>query len=160
MSINGLQNILQVLTAFEKAELIMAGFYGVCAGKWPETKKFWRDIQSDEINHARTIKKLAAMINSKPDRFQAGRPFNPVAINTFINGIRANVERVRAGSISMANALFIARDIERSVIESKYGELVKTDDIEYNDAMSAIVKETQDHMSRFEGEIARSKMNG
>jgi len=48
--------------------------------------------------------------------------------------------------LPLYKTLFTARDIEHSIIESKYGEVVKTDDIEFRSLMGEVVSDTQSHL--------------
>jgi hypothetical protein len=41
--------------------------------------------------------------------------------------------------------LFISRDIEQSILESRYGEIVKSSDVEFQSLMKEIESETLAH---------------
>jgi len=47
----------------------------------------------------------------------------------------------------------IARDIEQSFIEFRYGEILKSTDIEYNTLVQKIVKETAQHKMKIDKKI-------
>ncbi len=53
--------------------------------------------------------------------------------------------------------LFIARDIERSLIEARYDEIVKTNDIEYQNLVKRIVSQTVVHKGMIDKKIATVK---
>ncbi len=74
-----------------------------------------------------------------------GRPSNEVAIRTFIKGINATKDKIINGEIDEKKALYLTRDMEKSVLEAKYKDFLITDNLEYNTYISAIVKETEDH---------------
>jgi hypothetical protein len=76
-----------------------------------------------------------------------------MAAQTVIKGVRSNIEKVRAGTLQRKNALFMARDIEQSIMENRYGEIVKTDDVEYLGLMKEIVTDTAAHKGRIDSEI-------
>ncbi len=68
------------------------------------------------------------------------------------------MEKVRQGNISEKRILAIALDIERSLLERKYSELVKTDDIEYQTISKSIDTETQIHRDRIEKKLKEYKV--
>ena len=49
--------------------------------------------------------------------------------------------------------LVTARDLDQSIIESKYGEVIKTDDIEFRSLMSEVVSDTRSHLDRLNRKI-------
>ncbi|MBS1238359.1 MAG: hypothetical protein H6R39_19 [Deltaproteobacteria bacterium] len=63
------------------------------------------------------------------------------------------MERLKKGEISEDSAISIARDIEQSFIESRYGEIVKTADVEYNTLVQKILNETARHKIKIDQKI-------
>ncbi len=51
----------------------------------------------------------------------------------------------------------MARDIEQSVLESNYAEIVKTADAEYNTLMKDILSQTYEHKKMIQEKIAEMK---
>jgi len=97
---------------------------------------------------------MAQILSRKPERFDSGRLLNIVAIHTFIEGIKANIARLKGEGMSKLNMLFIARDIERALIETKYAEIIKSGDVEFNDLASEIVSDTERHTTLLDKKIA------
>jgi hypothetical protein len=94
---------------------------------------------------------MADIIAARPAEFTPRRPFNTTAVQTFMSYVRAAAERVRSGELSRADSahlLTLARDMEQSVLESKYGEIVQTTDVEYQGLMRQIVAETVAHKGK------------
>ncbi len=58
------------------------------------------------------------------------------------------IEQIKKGEITKDKLLFIANNLENGFIENKYGEIVKTDDAEYNILMQKVVDDTQKHKSK------------
>lgn len=135
-------------------ELTIAEFYKTCAEKWPEESAFWMDVSKQEIQHANYIEKMSNMISNGPDKFMLGRSCNPVAINTIISGIKKNLELVKADALTQIKALYIASDIEKSALESKIDEIVKTDDLGFLELVREIVLQTEKHREQFNNKIA------
>ena len=53
-------------------------------------------------------------------------------------------------------ALFILRDVEQSLLESKYTEILKTNDLEYNDLVKEIMAQTEGHKKMLSRKIEES----
>lgn len=152
-----LKGILDILSCMEESEKAIAGFYRACGAVWTEQQEFWSAIEKEELKHVRNIEKMKDIIARKPERFEKGRPFSIIAAQTVVKGTLNNMEKVKAGQFPKTNALFIARDNEQSFIESKYNEIVKTEDIEYLTLVNEIVRDTVAHKARIEREIRNTK---
>lgn len=142
--------ILEVLAAMAETEQIIAKFYEACSELSQETSEFWNGISKAEIQHSENIKKMIEIISTKPERFEKGRPFNIFAIKTFNDGVKIYINRLQNGEIQKNKCFFIARDIEQSLLENRYGEIVKTDDIEFKTLIREIVSETEEHKAILE----------
>jgi len=153
MASGDLKGILNVLSFMAEAEEVLAELYHACGQVWDDGHAFWSDIEEEERKHVRNIETMKDIISRKPERFEKGRPFNVMAAQTVIKGVRSNIEKVRAGTLQRKNALFMARDIEQSIMENRYGEIVKTDDVEYLGLMKEIVTDTAAHKGRIDSEI-------
>lgn len=143
-----LSGILEMLKQMALFETKIAEMYSVCASMWKEDGQFWLDIWRDELRHARHIEQMMDIIRKKPERFQAGRPFNVHALATVVRDIVQKTEMLRNGEITQERFLFIAQSYEEGYIEDKYGEIVKTDDVEYQTLMREIVSDTRQHKDR------------
>lgn len=143
-----LSGILEMLKQMALFETKIAEMYGVCASTWKEDGSFWLDIWRDELRHARHIEQMIDIIRKKPERFQAGRPFNVHALATVVKDIAKKTEMIKAGEIAKDQFLFIAQSFEQGYIEDRYGEIVKTDDVEYQTLMQEVVSDTQHHKDK------------
>ena len=140
-----LKGILGVLDHMEKNEWTIAEFYRVISEAFPQHREFWLGIATQEEKHALYIQKMKAIIEKKPEHFEKGRPFNIMAIQTIIKGTQNNTIKARSGQLQMINALAIARDNEQAIMESRYNEVVKTEDVEYLTLVQEIVEDTSGH---------------
>lgn len=141
----GASNMSKTLEMMAELELAISDFYKCAADLWKEESEFWADLAQAEVSHAGYIKKMAGILNKKPQEFEPGRPLNMVAINTAISGIRNYIQKLRNGGLNKRQTLFISRDTEQSILESKYTEILKTKDIEYQTLISEIVLQTEEH---------------
>jgi hypothetical protein len=86
-----------------------------------------------------------------------GRPFNPIAINTAMAGLKDIARRLTSEAFSLEKILFTVRDIEQSVLESHYAEIVKTADPEYQTMMNGILSDTSVHKKIIQERIEQKK---
>lgn len=140
-----LERTLETLELMARAEETLERLYETCAGLWLEDGEFWRGLAGEEKCHAEIIRTMAAMLSGNPDNYQAGRPFSTDALKTFISGIEQHIETVKGTVIPELKAMRVAWDIEQSIIESRYAEVVKTDDKRFQELAAEIIQETAVH---------------
>ena len=157
MTTRTLENVIQVMQDMVTLELALAELYLACSEQFPEDKAFWLAIRRQEELHATLLGQLADLIAAHPADFEFGRPFNSVAIKTTLDNVKNYTESVRNGLLERKRALFMARDIENSVLEAKYGEIVSTRNIEYNKIINLINKDTLTHRDVFAAKVARTR---
>ena len=102
-------------------------------------------MERAETKHAGIVNRIKKIISEKPDKFVLGRLFKVPAIQTMISGIQWNIQRLRKREITEQNMLFIARDLERSILENQYAQIIKGDDSGFQALMNEIVSDTVDH---------------
>ncbi len=140
-----LTTLLGLLNVMEEFELKLAELYQACAETWMKDERFWRNMQRAEIKHAGIINRVKKIVSEKPDGFALGRLFKVPAIQTMMSGIQWNIQRLRKREITEQNMLFIARDLERSILENSYGQMLKSDDPGFQALVNEIVSDTVDH---------------
>lgn len=150
-----LKDILETLTQMQELEQIVSEFYKLCADTWPIDLQFWTELSNEELEHKKNVAAMYQIVSGKPEHFEKGRPFSPLATQTMITGIRNNIAKLKKGEIRENSAILIARDIEQSFIEFRYSEILKTTDIEYNTLVRKIIKETAQHKMKIDQKIDR-----
>jgi rubrerythrin len=150
---NDIKSIMELLSILAKTESAIADFYDACGQMWPEEREFWESLVRDERGHADVMQRMANIIYQKQDVFRVGRKINSIAVKTFNRSIEENRERCLNGNLPRERMLFIARDIERSLIEEKFHEIVTTDDLEYRSLSKTIVDETAIHKNLIDKKI-------
>ncbi len=143
-------DVLPLIREMVALETALASLYQACAARFPEDGEFWTSVRHEEEGHAMILESLATLIAAHPARFRTGRPFRPAAIRTVIAGVERVTSQVRSGAVGRRKALVVARDFETSLLESRYGDVVSTDDVEYRKAVSQIDGDTQRHRDRFQ----------
>lgn len=155
-----LEEILEVLKIMAQCETAISILYKLCAKRWEEDKDFWLSLNKDEIKHSENVKKLAEIIKNRlgsEATFLYNRPFTVNSVQSAINGIMKNVERLKNEDISKRKILSIALDIENSALERRYSEIVKTNDIEYQTISKTIDEETKVHRDKITGKLTEEK---
>ena len=96
---------------------------------------------------------MREILINKQGSFEVGRPFNLVVLRTALAGANENRKRLKEGALSREKVLVLARDIEQSILESRYAEIVKTNDVEYQSLIKKIVSQTSDHKMMLQKKI-------
>ncbi|HPO34425.1 MAG TPA: hypothetical protein PLG80_00060 [Syntrophales bacterium] len=135
----------EILAAMAQYEEEISALYASCAERWPESDELWLTMSKDEVVHAERLRWLSRILEENPRQFEIGRPFNRIAINTAISGVKKHREEIKNGSYAPERAMAIARDIEQSILESRYMEFLKTSNVEYQETMKRLVEETGNH---------------
>jgi hypothetical protein len=149
-----LARILESLKWMAEAEEAVGEYYRACAGVPGEDREFWLQAAGEEDVHNRSLQKMAELVSQNPERFSLNRPFNPAAIRTFISFIRQNTANLKQGKTSGESLLFVARDIERSLLELAYFEIIKTNDPDSERTIKEMKAQTVEHKQRLEQKIA------
>jgi len=152
-----MQDVLQVMDDMVSLEVALAELYQACGEQFPEDKSFWTAIQHQEQLHAKLIRHLADLIRSHPQEFRFGRPFNSVAIKTTLSSVTNYTDSIRKGLLNRKRALFMARDIENSVLEANYSDVVSTDNIEFRKTIELVSRDTLAHRNVFAAKVAKSR---
>jgi len=141
-------NVPMLLSIFEvmiENELAIAEFYDTCAKLSQKDSPFWSALAEVERRHADIIRRISEIVKARPERFETGRPFNTAALRTVISYSKSNIADMRAGRLKEPKPFFLAMDLENSILEARYFEIVKSKDLEYQQLSSTVMKETFDH---------------
>ncbi len=157
MKQRSVEDVLPVMRDMAGLELALAELYGALAERFPEDREMWLGIRQQEEGHAESIGRLADLIATHPEQFRHGRPFNSVAVRLVRGSVATYLDQAQRGQLPREKALFAARDIENSVLEANYGQIVSTDNVEYRRAMEKIAAETRDHRDALASTIAKLK---
>ena len=153
----GLRNLLEVMELMAANERLIGDFYQACARTWEEDRTFWLDIAAEEEKHAQYIERMTRIVSLRPDHFEIGRLFNKTAIQTIMNGIKGHLKRLRKRAITRNQAINVARDLELSIIEKNFGEILRTTDVEYLTLVKEIEEDTRQHRNSIEQRMRELK---
>ena len=146
-------NLISILKSIADFELATAELYRACSQVWDLDKEFWVAMQQAELKHSKNINRMTDIVCSKPGDFTPGRVFTPAAVQTSIAGVKGNIQRLLKREIGRKNMFFIARDIEQSMLERNYSEIVKTNDAEFQSLIKEILSDTVSHREQLNKKI-------
>jgi bacterioferritin (cytochrome b1) len=150
-------NMLDALKALIRLELKVGELYEACALQWPEDAPFWLGVARQEAGHARAIERMVLLISKNPAHFLPAKAIKVEAVETIIAGIERTTNQVRNGRLLKNNLMAIAVDIENSVMEKKFFEMIKTADPVFLELCHDIMAQTKEHKQRFEKRLAELK---
>lgn len=133
-----LSQLYEEIYHLQNCELALGEYFQQLAEFFPDEKWFWEEAIADEIDHARQIGKLIAMISSGPLKFGFGR-YRVAMLETYLGGIYENIEKLESKELSPMEALKFAFDYENSILETRPFDVVSS--------TSAIFKEFKDKLS-------------
>ena len=150
---NDLQAILGIMDTISEAELALGEFYGACSRIAKDDQDFWTVFEEEEKKHHAMVCRISEMVAARPDHFRMGRSFNEAALRTFVSLLREKTKRIMVGATPAKDLLRIARDVEQSLIESRFCEAVQSDDVDFNELLNRIREETFFHRERISRRI-------
>jgi hypothetical protein len=125
----------------------MGEFYQLLAERLPEERLFWEGAVSDEINHARRIGRLIAMLSSNQQAYRAGK-YRVAVLATFLMGVYENIDHGHKNTLTTPQLLQIAYDYEHAAIIARPYEAVESTDIHFHEFRQAFTRELQEHTDR------------
>ena len=150
---NDLHAIQGILEMISEAELALGEFYRACARIGQDDRNFWSVLEEEEKKHHAMVRRISEMVAEKPDQFRIGRAFNEGALRTLVSWLREKTQRMMVGETPAKELLPFARDIEQSLIESRFCEAVQSDDVAFNELLNRIREETFFHRERISRRI-------
>lgn len=141
------RKIIEEMYHIQNCELALASLYQELTEKFRDERFFWEEAVADEINHARKIGKLIAIASPNLKRYNAGR-FKIELLKTYLERVYNHVLMIQEGKMSRKEILLIILDYEKSDIELKPFEVVKSYENEYTDFVFAFEDEIKIHADR------------
>lgn len=140
-----LENLSETLRSMEELELTVAEFYQTCGERWTDHKNFWMDMEFAELKHADNVERMGRILSERPGKFEVGSFITPTSVRALVAGIRSMIDRLKREEIDEKKVLFLGVDLEQSFLESKYAEIVKTNDTEFQSLVREINADTMFH---------------
>lgn len=155
MQLDEIKTAVVTFGLLAEAENVLARLYRECGKAGDET--FWSDLAVQEEKHAANLTEMARLIAvSKGVGFEMTRQFPAAAVRSFIGYLEDHRAQVCAGGKSPAELYRIGRTIERAILDQRYPDIVKSNDISFNELMECIIRETETHLKALEEKGRRS----
>jgi len=152
-----LDRTLDTLAALAEFEQSLSDMYRACGELWAEDAPMWDHLKQSELGHVECMRQISAMLSERPERFAPGRPLTAAATRCQIDYVAARTAEFRTGSVARRTALLAMREIERSILETRFYEIVVTEDEEYHALAARLLEETVQHFDMLE---ERLRVNG
>ena len=142
----------QILDFLRDIELVVAELYRRFSRSFAEDRVIWEDLWQDEEGHAAMVGELKNALLKNGSPFEVGK-ISLAALTTYRRGIEDQISRLRRGELGRQNALLIARDFERTLVEHRFYESIRSENPEYRAIQEKIRKETEMHLQKLENYI-------
>ncbi|MFZ2053116.1 MAG: hypothetical protein WAU81_02855 [Candidatus Aminicenantales bacterium] len=142
----------QILDFLRDIELVVAELYRRFSHSFAQDRVIWEDLSQDEESHASMVTELKRTLLKNGSPFEVGK-INLAALKTYRQGIENHLDRLQRGELGRQNALFIARDFEKTLVEHRFYESIRSDNPEYRAIQAKIQKETELHLQKLENYI-------
>ena len=146
-------NILQMLAANEEA---VGKLYETYANKIPEHEEFWFGLAMEEADHANWLLDLITKVN-KGSASVYESLFKTEDIQDFHNYLTEQLDRAKQERISFVEALAIALNIEKSLIERKYFQIFEGGSEEYWHVLEYLASATENHIKVIQKQLDKQK---
>lgn len=140
----------EIIEALAQHEEAISRLYTAYAKKFPSCNDFWHSLAMEETSHAAWIRTLHQKTDAGLVEFAESRfPLSGIEMSKqFVDGKTA-----AAGDIGpLAEALAVAVDVERGMIEKKFFEVFEGDSLELKVILDALRVSTENHL----GEITKA----
>lgn len=141
-----------MLDEMQAVELAVADMYRRFAASFAVDRVFWQGLAEDEDGHAVMVAELKTALLRNGAPFEIVR-LNPAVLATFRQGVEQQSLRLQRGEISRRTALFIARDLEKSLIERGFVDSIRSEKPDFRRAQDKIRRETEGHLERLQNYI-------
>ncbi len=92
-----------------------------------------------------------------PLLFTVTKDIYPVVINTTIDNITANLEKVKRGKINSFSALIVSRDIEQTILEGRIFKIIQSKDKNIKELLDFMNQDLINHNRMIQKMISERK---
>lgn len=130
-------------------EELVSELYKAYARKFPDYRQFWSELADDEIKHAGWIRALRSK-TEKGTRITGNDRFRMVPIPLSLRYVGNQLAHAQKEEMALIKALSIALDIEKSMVEKKFFEVLEGDSSELRDVLAALADQTRKHFEELQ----------
>lgn len=141
------ETVIRSLDLLREHERAIGRLYAAYAGRFPEEREFWLGLSREEDQHAKWLDSLQSRVDEDPSSLVADR-FPTAAIElslAYVNRLTGNAD---SSDLTRVNALSVAVDLERALLEHKYFEVFTTNDPHIKRTLQMLEQSTQTHLRK------------
>ncbi|MCD4785877.1 MAG: 2Fe-2S iron-sulfur cluster binding domain-containing protein [Candidatus Eremiobacteraeota bacterium] len=148
---------IEILSLLSRAEMILARLYDACAKTWREDQGFWNKLRNEEVGHSKAIDRIKKIVSKNMQAVVFDFSFSRIDINLLIESLKGLTVKVLNRELAKGVMFTIGRDLESSIIEYKYLEMLKTEDPEILKIVERIESDTRRHEEMMEKAVERER---
>jgi rubrerythrin len=139
--------MIRALDLLREHEKAIGRLYAAYARRFPQEREFWLGLSREEAQHARWIDMLRSRAEEDPSGLVVER-FPAAAIELSLAYVHRLIESADSPHLTRINALSIALDLERALLEHKYFEVFASDDPQIVRTLQLLQESTRSHLQK------------
>lgn len=137
------------LDLFLDQELTLSKVYEMFSERFPEHRDFWETISKEELEHAQWVRYLRGCIEDGRIRFNESNT-GIMTIISSISMLKEALPRIGSKEFTIHNALSIAIDAEKSIVEREVFKTFEGNEEEIKKVLTILRDGSAGHMERIE----------
>lgn len=138
---------LRALAILAESETALHRLYAGYAEILPELGEFWARLAKEETTHAAWVNALSERLQAGELAFRDGR-LVPQIFETFLGYVNERIAEITSAPPSLFSALSIARDIEDTIVEKHYYDVLEGDSPASRQLLAILGKTAHEHAER------------
>lgn len=148
---------LKIIEGLAEIESTAGKLYKVYSEKFPDHKDFWLSLVVEEENHAELIRSLFSSIEKGAVYFKEKNCSD--AIDTLLNYMKKYIDDATKNKVILMNALFLAEEIEKGLINNIFFSFLEGDSSEFNQVIVRVLSGAKEHIKKIHKYLAENRPN-
>lgn len=137
-------------------EQAAADLYASLADLIESSSTFWTAMAKEELHHRRLIEGVEEKFHSGEWRFKRPRFLTSTILHS-VESVGARQKDVEKNGISMRDALKLALELESTMVECRFFEVLDGDTAEMMSVLESLAADSRAHLQRLQSEASRLK---
>lgn len=152
------KQILEELYHMQNCALALGEFYHQLSIVYYDEKWFWEEAVADEINHARKIGELVAMVATNAEQYLVGK-YRVDMMRTFLDGVYENIKLINDRKLTRPATLRLCLEYEKSPIIARPFDVVKSYEKSFYEFSEGFESEIGSHALRITAYVKEKLAN-